>query len=106
MKGLNIIIVSMYTIIMYYVSHQSFLWPVGPSLSLLSHGFELYRYIFLCPLARVCVVYVVKGVASFQGLGQLMGVARDRTRARALGRSSDGRYLFFSIRFDTEEAAT
>ena len=39
-------------------------------------------------LARVCVVYVVKEVASFRGggggLGQLMGVARNRTRARAL----------------------
>ena len=34
--------------------------------------------IFLCPLARLCVVYVVKEVASFLGgarLGQLMGVA-------------------------------
>ena len=35
-------------------------------------------------LTRVCVVYVVKEVASFRGLGQLMGVARNRTRARAL----------------------
>ena len=35
---------------------------------------------------RVCVVYivyVVKEVASFQGAGQLMGVARNRKRARA-----------------------
>ena len=35
-------------------------------------------------LARLCVVYVVKEVASFSGggggLGQLMGVARKRTR--------------------------
>ena len=32
-------------------------------------------------LARLCVVYVVKEVASFPGgLGQLMGVARKRTR--------------------------
>ena len=30
---------------------------------------------------RVCVVYVVKEVTSFPGLGQLMGVARKRTRA-------------------------
>ena len=35
-------------------------------------------------LTRVCVVYVVKEVTSFRGLGQLMGVARNRTRARAL----------------------
>ena len=34
-------------------------------------------------LARLCVVYVVKEVASFSGgLGQLMGVARKRTRVR------------------------
>ena len=38
-------------------------------------------------LARLCVVYVVKEVASFRipgGLGQLMGVARKRTRDQAL----------------------
>ena len=36
-------------------------------------------------LARLCVVYVVKEVASFSGgLGQLMGVARKRTRDQAL----------------------
>ena len=33
-------------------------------------------------LARVCVVYVFKEVASFRGLGQLMGVAHDRTHTR------------------------
>ena len=36
-------------------------------------------------LARLCVVYVVKEVASFPGaraLGQLMGVACKRTRVR------------------------
>ena len=33
---------------------------------------------------RVCVVYVVKEVTSFRGLGQLMVVARNRTRAQAL----------------------
>ena len=33
-------------------------------------------------LMRVCIVYVVKEVTSFQGLGQLMGVERKRTRAR------------------------
>ena len=33
-------------------------------------------------LARLCIVYVVKKVASFPGRGQLMGVARKRTRVR------------------------
>ena len=33
---------------------------------------------------RVCVVYVVKEVASFWGLGQLMGVVHNRVRTRAL----------------------
>ena len=31
---------------------------------------------------RVCVVYVVKEVTSFPGLGQLMGVVGNRTRAQ------------------------
>ena len=48
----------------------------------------MYIYMFVS-LARLCVVYVVKEVASFLGgggggggarLGQLMGVARKRTR--------------------------
>ena len=43
----------------------------------------VYIYMFVS-LTRVCVVYVVKEVTSFRGLGQLMGVARNRTRARAL----------------------
>ena len=30
-------------------------------------------------LARVCVVYVVKEVASFRGLSQLMGMVSKRT---------------------------
>ena len=33
---------------------------------------------------QVCVVNVVKEVASFQGLSQFMGVARNRTCAQAL----------------------
>ena len=37
-------------------------------------------------LARLCVVYVVKEVASSRGLGQFMDVARKRTRV--LGSSS------------------
>ena len=41
-------------------------------------------FIFNRPLTRVCVVYVVKEVTSFRGLGQLMGVARKRTRALSL----------------------
>ena len=39
---------------------------------------------FLCPLMQVCIVYVVKEVASFWGLRQLMGVALTRVRAQAL----------------------
>ena len=35
-------------------------------------------------LTRVCIVYVVKEVALFPGLGQLMSVARKRTCAQAL----------------------
>ena len=34
-------------------------------------------------LARVCVVYVVKKVESFRGLGQLMGMACKRTYTQA-----------------------
>ena len=30
-------------------------------------------YIFLCPLAQVCVVYVVKEVASFPGARSING---------------------------------
>ena len=50
------------------------------------HGVEsIYIYIYiLVSLARVCVVYVVKEVRHSRGLGQLMGVARNRTRTRAL----------------------
>ena len=33
-------------------------------------------------LTRVCVVYVVKEVALFRGLSQLMGMARNRTCAQ------------------------
>ena len=44
--------------------------------------YKLYIIIYiLVSLARLCVVYVVKEVASSRGLGQLMGVARKRTRA-------------------------
>ena len=38
---------------------------------------------FVSP-TRVCVVYVVKEVTSSRGLGQLVGVARKRTRDQAL----------------------
>ena len=66
-----------------------FLWPVGPSLWLFSHGFELYIYIyillFLCPLAWVCIVYVVKEVVSFPGAWSiLISMTRNRTRTWAL----------------------
>ena len=42
--------------------------------------------IMFVSLARVCIVYVVKEVASFRGggVGQLIGVARNRTHAQAL----------------------
>ena len=33
----------------------------------------IYIYIFLCPLTRVCVVYVVKEVTSFQGARSING---------------------------------
>ena len=36
----------------------------------------------------MCVVYIVKEVTSLRGLGQLMGVARNRTCARDLQTSS------------------
>ena len=40
--------------------------------------FDRQRYDVRClwPLTRICVVYVVKEVTSFRGLGQLMGVTR------------------------------
>ena len=44
----------------------------------------IYIYICLWPHMRLCVVYVVKEVTSFPGLGQLMGVACKRTCTQAL----------------------
>ena len=42
----------------------------------------------LVSLTRLCLVYVVKEVTSFQGLSQLMGMARKKkTRAQALDES-------------------
>ena len=35
---------------------------------------------------QVCIAYIVKEVASFRGLGQLMGMARNRTHIQAPGR--------------------
>ena len=50
---------------------------------------HIYLFIFLCPLTQVCIVYVVKEVASFPGgLGQLMGVAHNRTHARTSQKES------------------
>ena len=40
-------------------------------------------------LAGLCVVYIVKEVASFQGLGQLMGMVCKRKRARATDQQKD-----------------
>ena len=57
------------------------------------YTFCIYIYICLWPLTRVCVVYVVKEVTSFWGLGQLMGVVRKRTRAQAVQTSSFVAYV-------------
>ena len=38
---------------------------------------------------QVCVVYVIKKVASFRGLGQLMGVVRKRICTRATVQQED-----------------
>ena len=47
--------------------HKIFLWPTGPSLKLLSTVFNVYIYIYiLVSLTPVCVVYIVKEVASFR----------------------------------------
>ena len=46
------------------------LWPIGPSLWLLSYGFKLS----VCFVSCIHVVYVFKEVVSFRGLIQLMGV--------------------------------
>ena len=45
-------------------------------------------------LARVCVVYVVKELRHSGGLGQLMGVARKRTRARATDQQEECKLLY------------
>ena len=43
-----------------------------------------YSLIYMClwPLTRLCVIYVVKEVTSFWGLGQLMGMACKRKLCR------------------------
>ena len=56
-------------------------------------AFPRVRTIFNRTLAPVRVVYVVKEVASVRGLGQLMGVARNRTRARAMLQQQEERKL-------------
>ena len=64
------------------------------------HGVEsIYIYIYIIiyifnrPLARVCVVYVVKEVTYSGGLGQLMGVAHKRTCALAMLQQQEERKL-------------
>ena len=53
----------------------------------------IYIYI-LVSFTRVCIVYVVKEVTSFWGgLGQLMGVPRNRTLAQALQSAADKKLL-------------
>ena len=54
------------------LSHQSllvhFYGPQGHPYDCFPTGsMYVYIYIFLCPLTRVCVVYVVKEVTSFPG---------------------------------------
>ena len=66
---------------LYYYGPQGHPYDCFPTGSMYVY---IYIYIFLCPLTRVCVVYVVKEVTSSRGLGQLMGVARKRTRDQAL----------------------
>ena len=48
---------------------------VSVSVSMIAfHGVEsIYIFIFLCPLARLCVVYVVKEVVSFPGAQSING---------------------------------
>ena len=48
----------------------------------------IYIYIYSC-VTYTSIVYVVKKVTSSRGLGQLMGVARNRTRAQALQTSTE-----------------
>ena len=45
-------------------------------------AFPRVRTIYIVSPTRVCVVYVVKEVTSFPGARSIMGVARNRTRAR------------------------
>ena len=53
------------------------------SLWLLSTGFNVYIFIFLCPLARLCVVYVGKEVASSRGdLKKLVAYAENETNSK------------------------
>ena len=55
----------------------------------------MFIYMFVSP-TRVCVVYVVKEVTSFPGgyrVGQLMGVARKRTRDQAQQKESCVAYV-------------
>ena len=52
------------------------------------HGIYIYIYVF-ASLMQVCIVYIVKEVALFQGgLSQLMGVARKRMLHTSMKRYS------------------
>ena len=48
----------------------------------------IYIYIYSC-VTYASIVYVVKEVTSSRGLGQLMGVARNRTLAQVLQTSTE-----------------
>ena len=58
----------------------------------------MYIYMFV-PLTRVCVVYVVREVASFQGGRQINGRGCNRTCAQALQTSKKKASLMFSTIF-------
>ena len=53
-------------------------------------------------LARLCVVYVVKEVASFPRLGQLMGVARRRMRVGATDQPGKDVKLLITVVYSRE----
>ena len=65
------------------VNHPSFYIPQGHFYDCFPTGsmYIIYNYIIWC---HICVVYVVKEVASFRGLSQLMGMAHNRICTRAL----------------------
>ena len=88
----------MYTVSLYLLwksvcnNELLLLWPYGHSYNcFLSGSNYIYIYIYIymfVSLVQVCVVYVVKKVRYFGGLGQLIGMAHKRMRLsyRLVGR--------------------